>query len=138
MPDGPSNTFFEQTMGDNGVLRDTAKPDYRRAARELGFVSTDDEYQLLLQDASRFKRPGQRRQLFAHVLFHCEIADEPKLFSSLTHDDWGDDFARKLKLPSDSTEVKEKVLEDLQDILDRAGQTSEHFNVFVPQGLGSP
>ena len=125
-------------MDDNGVLRDTTKPDYRKTAQELGFVSTDDEYELLLQDASRFKRPSQLRQLFAHVLVHCEIADEPKLFASLTHDDRGEDFARKLKRPSDSTEVKEKALEDLQDILARAGQTLENFNMPAPQGLGIP
>ena len=122
-PDGSRKTFFEQTMGDGGVLRDTTKPDYRKAAQELGFVSTDDEYELLVHDASRFKRLGQLRQLFAHLLIHCEIADEPKLFASLTHNDWGEDFARRLGRPSDSMEVNEKVLEDLQDILARVGQT---------------
>ena len=91
-----------------------------------------------MQDASRFKRPGQLRQLFAHLLLHCEIADEPKLFSSFTHADWGEDCARKLKLPSDSKDVEEKVLVDLQDILARAGQSLENFNMFVPRGLDIP
>ena len=107
---------------DDGVLRDTDKPDYRGAAQELGFVSTDDEYQLRLQDASRFKRPGQLRQIVAQLLLHCEIADEPKLCDTLTDDDWGEDYAHKLKLPSKSDEVKETVLIDLQDIIACVGK----------------
>ena len=76
--------------------------------------------------------------MFAHLLIHCEIADEPNLFASLTHDDWGEDFARRLGRPSDATEVNEKVLEDLQYILASVGQTLEHFNMLVPQGLDIP
>ena len=44
------------------------------------------------------------------------------MFATLTNDDWGEDYARKLKLPSESDEVKEKVLIDLQDILARVGK----------------
>ena len=135
---GDRQTFFEQTMDKNGILQDTTKPDYRRAAQELGFVSADDEYELLLQDASRFQRPGQLRQLFAHLLIHCEVADAAKLFATLADDDWGEDFARRLGLSSDSVEVKEKVLQDLQDILARAGQTLESFSMPLPQGLDIP
>ena len=91
-----------------------------------------------MQDASRFKRPGQLRQLFDHVLIRCEIADEPKLFASLTHNDWGEDVARRLGRPSDSMEVNEKMLGDLQHKLASVGQTLEHFNMPVPQGLDIP
>ena len=136
--DGSHNTFFEQTMGDGGVLRDTTQPDYRNAAQELGFVATDNEYELLLRDASRFNRLGQLRQRFAHLLIHYDIADEPKLLAALTHKKWGEYVARRLGRPNDSMEVNEKVLEDLQYILARAGQTLEHFNMPVPQGLYIP
>ena len=34
---GDRQTFIEQLMDKNGILQDTTKPDYRRAAQELGF-----------------------------------------------------------------------------------------------------
>ena len=60
------------------------------------------------------------------------------MFATLKDDDWGEDFARELKLSSESEEVQEMVLLDLKDILARAGKSLENFNMPVPRGLAIP
>ena len=80
---GTAQTFFEQRQGQSGAWEDTTKPDYRRAAQELGFVAEDHEYERVLQYASQCRSPAQLRQLFAHILIHCEVADPTKLFATL-------------------------------------------------------
>ena len=91
-----------------------------------------DNFNLLICDW--YQSFSKLRQLFAHMLLRCEVADEAELFATLACDDWGADFARQQGRFSHSPEVKEMVFLDLRDTVARVGQTLDSCNMPLPQG----
>ena len=130
--DGTSQTFFEQKQDDAGEWQNTENPHYRLAAQELGLLASDDENERTLQDAAQYQVPSQLRQLFAHVLLHCEVSKPAALFQSV-YEDLSEDFRKRAGLRPE--EVRELTLLGLQDVLGRAGVTLETFQLPLPKGL---
>ena len=50
-------------------------------------------------------------------------------------DEWADDLARRLHLSIKAQEVKDMVLNDIQDVLGRVGKTLVDFSLPLPQGI---
>ena len=65
----PGATSYEFLRRVDAHLYET----FLEAAQRRGLADEGHEYFLALQDASLTRMPSQMRQLFAHMLVHCEI-----------------------------------------------------------------
>ena len=131
--DGAFGTFFEQKKDEDGHWVDTDKPDYRHAAQAMGLTVVDDEYQHTMRDAAQIRTGSQLRQLFAHILLHCEVSNVAALFASC-YDDISEDHRHRLGPQIDK--ILEATLLGIQDILGRASKTLADFpGLPLPTGV---
>ena len=56
--------------------------------QELGLTTVDDEYEKALEDAAQCRSGHQLRQLFAHLLIHCEVSKPADLFDKFCTRTW--------------------------------------------------
>ena len=78
---------FEDLRTVNGVIYDT----YKEAAKAMGLLETDDEWDRCLGEAVIFQKPNKLRQLFVQLLFYCRPVQPEDLF-----------FKYELQLSSDN------------------------------------
>ena len=71
---GPSSFAALRTV--DGVTHAT----YKDAARAAGYLSSDEEHDKCLAEATSFKMPGQLRFLFATILVYCRPSDNRALW----------------------------------------------------------
>ena len=67
---------FEDLRTVNGILYNT----YKEAAKAMGLLDTDDEWDRCLAEAVIFQKPGKLRQLFVQLLFYCRPVQPEDLF----------------------------------------------------------
>ena len=105
-------TSFEDLLTIEGVVFDS----YQAVCREIGLLSDDQEWSLVLTEAAGTKLCPQIRALYVVVLMFCQPADPKKLFADFW-EDWADDFRRmgeRRGLAPTSDQLKTMVRLDIQ------------------------
>ena len=125
-------TCYEDVRTVNGHLM----PCFRDAAREMGLLEDDAEWETALNEAAHTHCPRQLRHLFSMILLHCQPVDPLRLFNvhigAMCEDKL---FAQRQQ--NFTTEVTpamvNDVLLDIQDILQQNGKTLCDFpNMPIP------
>jgi hypothetical protein len=94
----------------------------------LGLVEDDSEYYLALDDAARCKSPKQMRQLFVHILVHCDVSTPRKMWDAYTTE-MCVDFRRTVPSEEDQHNLG---LAAVQELLARHGKSTTDYGLPVP------
>ena len=81
------------------ALKPTAETTWRAAAEQRGLVETDEEFNLLLCEASLTHLPRSLRDLFVQVLIHGEPSEPQKLWETYAGD-LSQDYMRQALTPA--------------------------------------
>ena len=128
---------FEDLRTVNGTVYDT----YKEAARAMGLLESDDEWDRCLTEAANFQKPGKFRQLFVQILFYCRPDNPEELFYKYELD-LSSDYQRTNN-PDDRENLRELVrnitLRALNDmLLDLNSRLEEFPNMPLPTYFANP
>lgn len=105
-----------ESFADLRTVDEVIYPSYRRAASKMGLLDDDQIWVKTLEDSVLVNTNARKlRQLFSHMLIHCEINDPLALWNQFK-DKLGDDFKRKFEGIS-ADHLDELILTDIQQIL---------------------
>ncbi|CAN1187167.1 ATP-dependent DNA helicase PIF1, partial [Linum perenne] len=76
----------------NGVLY----PDFKEACRVLGLLSTDDEWDAVMYEVSRWGQPRLVRNVFISLLMFCQVSN-PSILLEKWFEAMSDDFAYRAR-----------------------------------------
>ncbi|XP_076893525.1 uncharacterized protein LOC143545531 [Bidens hawaiensis] len=71
-------TSFADVRTVNGTVYDT----YRTACENLGLLMDDNEWSLAFAEAKSWATAKELRNLFAHILLHCEVSNPVRLWEN--------------------------------------------------------
>ena len=83
-------TSFDDLLEVDGIQYDS----YQAVCRQLGLLSDDQEWSMVLQEAAGTQMCSQIRALYVIILMFCNPADARTLFEDFWKD-WTDDFKQK-------------------------------------------
>ncbi len=106
-----------------GALKPTAETTWRAAAEQRGLVETDEEFDLLLCEASLTQLPSSLRDLFVQVLIHGEPSEPQKLWEKYA-DELSQDYVRRALTPAAGFDA---ALHDIDLLLQSHGKTTTDF-----------
>ena len=86
-------TGFKDMLTIDGTVHDS----YQSVCRQLGLLSDDQEWTLVLTEAGGTKMCPEIRSLYVVILMFCQPADPKALFDKFWKE-WTDDFVRKGQL----------------------------------------
>ena len=95
---------------------------YKAVCTAHGLLQDDKEWDDMLADACTHAMPPAIRRLFVYVLAFNQPLDPMALFDKYCAD-MGEDYARQLHVARNALMVRARVLLDLEERLERAGQT---------------
>ena len=111
-----------------GALKPTSETTWRAAAEQRGLVETDEEFDLLLLDASLTHLPRSLRDLFVQVLIHGEPSEPQKLWEKHAGE-LSQDYVRKALTPDSGFDA---ALHDIDLLLQSHGKTTTDFGLPEP------
>ena len=76
------------------TIDETVHDSYQSVCRQLGLLSDDQEWTLVLTEAGRTKMCPEIRSLYVVILMFCQPSDPKALFDTFWNK-WTDDFVRK-------------------------------------------
>ena len=118
-------------------------PTFRSACEALGLLGDDQEWSLALNDAAQWASPYQLRQLFITLLLFCEVTNPRNLFhdhAAKMSEDIRYHMNRNSSIPNSSASdlfVNSSLLFELDKLLRDAGYCLSHFNLPIPDNIGS-
>jgi len=118
-------------------------PTFRSACQALGLLGDDQEWSLALNDAAQWASPYQLRQLFITLLLFCEVTNPRNLFhdhAAKMSEDIRYHMNRNSSIPNSSASdlfVNSSLLFELDKLLRDAGYCLSHFNLPIPDNIGS-
>jgi hypothetical protein len=118
-------------------------PTFWEACQALCLLGDDQEWSLALTDSSQWASPYQLRQLFVTLLLFCEVLDPLKFFTEhASH--MSEDFTYLINQMSTSVNnlsiknfVTSSLLFELEKLLKDVGYSLSHFNLPVPDHIGT-
>ncbi|CAN0925698.1 ATP-dependent DNA helicase PIF1 [Linum grandiflorum] len=130
----PGALTFEDLRTVNGIRYN----DYRQACQALGLLATDDEWNEVMAEVSRWGMPPLIRTTFVSLLMFCHVTSPTQLF-----DQWwpsmSDDFRRRLEQNSNGplegslvARLRNQVLQSMQTLLHNYGSSLSHFHLPLP------
>ncbi|CAN1135100.1 ATP-dependent DNA helicase pif1 [Linum perenne] len=130
----PGALSFQHLRTVNGVMYS----DYQLACQAMGLLATDDEWDSVMLEVSRWGQASIIRSVFVSLLIFCQVADPAKLL----HNWWesmSEDFAYReeqltsapLQQPSSPT-LYNQVLHALNSILHTYSSSLGHFGLPMP------
>ncbi|CAN1179600.1 ATP-dependent DNA helicase PIF1 [Linum perenne] len=130
----PGALSFQHLRTVNGVVYS----DYQLACQAMGLLATDDEWDSVMLEVSRWGQASMIRSVFVSLLIFCQVADPAKLL----HNWWesmSEDFAYRqqqltsapLQQPSSPT-LYNQVLHALNNILHTYSSSLGHFGLPMP------
>ncbi|CAN1187177.1 ATP-dependent DNA helicase PIF1 [Linum perenne] len=118
----------------NGVLY----PDFKEACRVLGLLSTDDEWDAVMYEVSRWGQPRLVRNVFISLLMFCQVSN-PSILLEKWFEAMSDDFAYRAReiasngqLDPPQYSLRDQVLDSLQSLLASYSTDLTHFNLPLP------
>ena len=128
---------FEDLRTVNGTVYET----YKEAARAMGLLESDDEWDRCLTEAANFQKPGKFRQLFVQILFYCRPDNPEELFYKYELDLSSDN--QRTNNPDDRENLRQLVrnitLKQLNDmLLDLNSRLEEFPNMPLPTYIANP
>ncbi|CAN1786124.1 ATP-dependent DNA helicase PIF1 [Linum perenne] len=118
----------------NGVLY----PDFKEACRVLGLLSTDDEWDAVMYEVSRWGQPRLVRNVFISLLMFCQVSN-PSILLEKWFEVMSDDFAYRAReiasngqLDPPQYSLRDQVLDSLQSLLASYSTDLTHFNLPLP------
>ncbi|CAA0815513.1 Unknown protein, partial [Striga hermonthica] len=105
---------------------------YHEAALARGLLQDDNTQELCLEEASLFKMPYEMRRLFANLLVYSCPNKPADLFTKF-EEAMSEDFVRHSNLSK--TDIKRKVLEQINGFLESMGKNIHTFNILPPDIL---
>ncbi|CAN0900491.1 ATP-dependent DNA helicase PIF1 [Linum grandiflorum] len=135
----PGAISFQDLRTVNGILYN----DYRQACQALGLLATDDEWNDVMAEVSRWGMPPVIRTTFVSLLMFCHVTSPTQLF-----DQWwpsmADDFRHRLAQntngPLDGSgvnDLRNQVLQSLQTLLHNYCSSLSHFRLPLPTSTTS-
>ncbi|XP_027076324.1 uncharacterized protein [Coffea arabica] len=107
---------------------------YREAAFQMGLLQSDTHVEDTLDDAVAFQMPYSLRTLFAILLVYCSPSD-PKSLWEKYEAALSSDFERNKDLSGyDSEEVRRRVLQDINKMLEQMGKNVGDYHL-VPDNF---
>jgi hypothetical protein len=118
-------------------------PTFRAACDALGLLGDDQEWSNAINDAAQWALPYQLRQLFVTILLFCEVTNPKRLYDDhaskmsedITHRANRNTSTRNIS--STDNFIQSLLLLELDKLLRDAGYSLSHFNLPVPEGIGS-
>ncbi|KAJ1260553.1 hypothetical protein BS78_10G241500 [Paspalum vaginatum] len=118
-------------------------PPFREACEALGLLGDDQEWSHALNDAAQWASSYQLRQLFVTMLLFCQVTNPRKLF-----DEHAPQMSKDImyQMNHNSTQVNNtaadlfvtsSLLFELDKLLKDAGYSLSHFNLPIPEYIGS-
>ena len=118
-------------------------PTFRATCEALGLLGDDQEWSHALTDAAQWATAKQLRQLFVTLLLFCEVTNPSKLFDDhASH--MSEDILYQINRNSSQTNnfvldsfVTSSLLFELDKLLKDAGYSLSHFNLPIPEYIGT-
>jgi hypothetical protein len=118
-------------------------PTFCATCEALGLLGDDQEWSHALTDAAQWATAKQLRQLFVTLLLFCEVTNPSKLFDDhASH--MSEDILYQINRNSSQTNnfvldsfVTSSLLFELDKLLKDAGYSLSHFNLPIPEYIGT-
>ncbi|XP_040380928.1 uncharacterized protein LOC102712269 isoform X2 [Oryza brachyantha] len=118
-------------------------PMFRSACEALGLLDDDQEWSYALNDAAQWALPYQLRQLFVTILLFCEVTNPQRLFTKHAQR-LSEDIRHRANLNLSESNISlansfvhNALLFELDKLLRNAGYSLSHFNLPLPDDIGS-
>ncbi|CAN1310136.1 ATP-dependent DNA helicase PIF1 [Linum perenne] len=118
----------------NGIVYDN----YQQTCQAMGLLSSDNEWDLVMSEISRWAHPAIIRSMFVSLLIFCQVSDPSKLLANWW-ESMSEDFAyRKQQLDSieftqpQPIQLYDQLLNNLDYLLHSYSLSLEHFKLPHP------
>ncbi|CAN1189519.1 ATP-dependent DNA helicase PIF1 [Linum perenne] len=120
------------------TLHGVVYENYQHTCQAMGLLSTDDEWDLVMAEISRWGHPTLIRLVFVSLLIFCQVAEPAKLLANWW-ESMSDDFAYRRQQLDDieftqtpSIQLYDQLLNDLNRLLRSYSSSLKHFNLPEP------
>jgi hypothetical protein len=132
-----------KSFSDIRIVGGHVHPTFWEACQALGLLGDDQEWSHALTDLAQWASPYQLRQLFITLLLFCDVSNPLKLFTEhASH--MCEDFTYQINRMSSSANnlsienfVTSSLLFELEKLLKDAGYSLSHFNLPIPDHIGT-
>ncbi|CAN1310134.1 ATP-dependent DNA helicase PIF1 [Linum perenne] len=129
-----SGVNFKDLRTLNGIVYDN----YQQTCQAMGLLSSDNEWDLVMSEISRWAHPAIIRSMFVSLLIFCQVSDPSKLLANWW-ESMSEDFAyRKQQLDSieftqpQPIQLYDQLLNNLDYLLHSYSLSLEHFKLPHP------
>ena len=120
----------KQSFRDLLTVNNINHESYKAVCRTLGLLQDDEEWNIVLREASLTKLCPQIRSLFVTLLLFCEPSSPLQLFNNHV-EHWWDDFKRQLPTATEH-QLRVMVLDDIEKKLLPTTRSLDYFGLLRP------